>query len=350
VFGRSGRDFAYLGVVPLSVPFGTPVTIPTASLPETTAGVPYSNANYAQYYKFAVNKRKDHLYGLTIDTPITDSLSVVATGYYEDKSGYGVSPEAYATSLASYNAERLVVAGLTAPRGLQYGLSVPGRHPQGRQQPDRLRTWASTPSPPGSGWRRTTITAPRRATTWRAAIRTGRRCSTSRCTCSATTSRRETPSSYFVKDTISLLDDRLKVDLGVKALDIDYQITGYRNPGDYIASRQPTIKKTWKDRFLPQVGAGVLGDLPRADLRLLFGEHGPAPRRRRRVRGRQPQSAGAGRRNCQELGDRGIAPTGRRSTPRWSATRPRSTTGCSRSPRSCRARRPPRPSSRTSAR
>jgi iron complex outermembrane receptor protein len=94
--------------VPLSTPFGTAAT--SASLPETTAGVPYSNSNYAQYYKFAVNSRQDHLYGLTLNTPITDAIDVTTTGYYEDKEGYGVSPEAYATSLASYNAERLIVA------------------------------------------------------------------------------------------------------------------------------------------------------------------------------------------------------------------------------------------------
>jgi hypothetical protein len=120
--------------VPLSVPFGTPVTIPTASLPETTAGVPYSNANYAQYYKFAVNKRKDHLYGLTLDTPITDSLTWSPPAYYEDKSGYGVSPEAYATSLTSYNAERLIVAGLTAPQGHSIRPLGRGRHAQGRDR------------------------------------------------------------------------------------------------------------------------------------------------------------------------------------------------------------------------
>jgi iron complex outermembrane receptor protein len=56
----------------------------------------YSNANYAQYYKFAVNKRKDHLYGLTLNTPVTDAIDFTTTAYYEDKSGYGVSPEAWA--------------------------------------------------------------------------------------------------------------------------------------------------------------------------------------------------------------------------------------------------------------
>ncbi|HEX7887461.1 MAG TPA: TonB-dependent receptor, partial [Phenylobacterium sp.] len=58
----------------------------------------------------------------------------------------------------------------------------------------------------------------------------------------------------FVKDTISLLDDQLKIDVGFKGLDIDYQISGHRNPADFINSRTPTIKDNWKDYFLPQVG------------------------------------------------------------------------------------------------
>jgi len=59
----------------------------------------------------------------------------------------------------------------------------------------------------------------------------------------------------FLKDVISLVDDRLKVELGAKSTSIDYEIAGYRNPGDYIAQRQPSIEDKWEDHFLPQVGA-----------------------------------------------------------------------------------------------
>lgn len=67
-------------------------------------------------------------------------------------------------------------------------------------------------------------------------------------------STRET-TQIFVNDVISLLDDRLKLDLGFKSLSIDYQISGARNPGDYIAVRRPTIKARWEDNFLQQLGA-----------------------------------------------------------------------------------------------
>jgi iron complex outermembrane receptor protein len=255
VFGRSGRDFAYIGYVP---PSGAPGTAASSSnLPRTlingVEGPTYSNANYAQYYKFAVNKRKDHLYGLTIDTPITENLSVVATGYYEDKGGYGVSPEAYATSLTSYNNERLIVPGLTAPKGIQYGLSGVDGTRKGvtgklawevgfntlevglwLEDDDYHRTQArynvENGNPDGAPLLNEPVHLQRNYT-----------------------STRQT-TQYFVKDTLSLIDDRLKIELGFKGTDIDYEISGYRNPADYINKRQPTLKDNWKDGFLPQVG------------------------------------------------------------------------------------------------
>ena len=100
-FGRSGRYFAYLSVLP--APTG-----PLAPL-ATAPGIAYSNALFNQYYKQAINSRQDQLFGLTLASQITPDLKFTATGYYEDKQGYGVSPEAYATSLTNYNAERLIV-------------------------------------------------------------------------------------------------------------------------------------------------------------------------------------------------------------------------------------------------
>ena len=58
----------------------------------------------------------------------------------------------------------------------------------------------------------------------------------------------------FVKDMIDLFDNSFQLDVGFKALDLDYTIAGYRNPADFIARRQPTLNKVWNDNFLPQVG------------------------------------------------------------------------------------------------
>jgi iron complex outermembrane receptor protein len=243
-FGRSGRSFAYLGYVPAGL---------APAVYNGLTGPTYSNAGYAQYYKFAVNKRQDHLYGLTLNTPITDALDFTTTAYYEDKSGYGVSPEAWATSRASYEAELGKVAGLTAPKGIQYGLSgIDGT----RKGITGKVTWKVAFNTFQAGlWledddyhrtqaRYNTVNgAPDGAPLLNEPVHLQRNY----------TSTRET-TQFFLKDTLSLIDDTLKVELGFKSTDIDYKISGYRNPNDYINQRQPTLKDNWKDNFLPQVG------------------------------------------------------------------------------------------------
>lgn len=253
IFGRSGREFAYLGYIPVPGAFGTPAT--ATSLPITSATAPpYSNAAYNQYYKFAINSREDHLYALTLKAEVIENLDVSLTGYYEDKEGYGVSPEAYATSLTSYNNERLIVAGLTAPRGIQYGLStIDGT----RKGVSGNVTWRwSIHTVQAGAWyedddyhrtqQRYNVENghPDGAPLFNEPVHLQRNY----------TSNRKT-TQIFVKDTISLLDDALKLDVGFKGLDIDYEISGFRNPADFINRRQPTITDGWKDLFLPQVGA-----------------------------------------------------------------------------------------------
>lgn len=240
-FGRSGRDFAYLGYVP--------------ELAETTAGVKYSNALYNQYYKFAANSRTDHLYGLNLELPFGDDVDVSATAYYERKGGYGVSPEAYATSLAAYQAEAALYPELVAPRGVQYGLSTI----------DGIRKGVTAKA----DWRlgeRHTLSAgvwyeddlyhrtqrrynvadgdPDGAVLWDEVVHYQRDYTSSRRTRQA-----------FVRDSVSLLDGRLRVEAGFKATDIDYAIWGHRNAADYIALRRPHLGAGWSDGFLPQLGA-----------------------------------------------------------------------------------------------
>jgi iron complex outermembrane receptor protein len=239
-FGRSGRGFAYLSTVPV--------------LAQTTPGVVFSNGLYNQYYKQAINSRSDYLYGLTGVVPLGDNITLSATGYYEDKMGYGVSPEAYATSLTSHRAEVAIIPGLFAPRGLQYGLSTIGGHRSGittaAEWKVSIHTFAAGFWYENDGYHRTQqrfnqvngdpdgtplLTEPVHLQRNFISTRNSRQ--------------------YFVKDTIALAGGRLKVDLGFKGLILDYNIRGFRNPADFIALRQPSISKTWKDGFLPQVGA-----------------------------------------------------------------------------------------------
>jgi iron complex outermembrane recepter protein len=251
IFGRSGRSFAYLDYVPTPGPVGSTAT-PT-SLPATVAGIPFSNTAYNQYFKQAINSRTDTLIHANVSAPLSDSFRLEAIAYYEDKEGYGVSPEAYATSLTSYNNQRLIVPGLTAPRGLQYGLSTVEGERSGLvgravwelgahtltggfwiETDDYRRTQARYNQAGGSPDGEPLLNEP---------VHLQR----------DYVSTRETQ-QLFIQDVISLLDGRLKLELGVKALDIDYEISGFRNPADYINRRQPRITDRWKDRFLPNVG------------------------------------------------------------------------------------------------
>ena len=241
LFGRSGRSFGYLGTVPTLAPLASAPT------------VVYSNAGHNQYYLQAINVRTDYLYALTANVEMTDSLNLSMIGYYEDKDGYGVSPEAYATSLASHNAQRNIIPGLFEPRGLQYGLSTVAGERTGfvlsanhvigkntlqaglwKEKDEYLRTQARYNQVNGDPNGTPLLNEP---------VHLQR----------VYTSTRDTLQLY-VKDTISWVDDRLRLELGVKSLDIDYELSGYRNPADYIARRQPRLTDTYRDNFLPQVG------------------------------------------------------------------------------------------------
>lgn len=239
-FGRSGRDFAYLGYVP--------------DLPETTPGVRYSNPLYDQYYKFAVNSRTDHLYGLTLNLPLGDDLDVHSTAYYENKGGYGVSPESYATSLASHNAEAALYPELANPRGLQYGRSGISGIRKGITSSVDWRLGDIQTLSAGFWYeddeyhrtqRRYNVADgnPDGAVLYDEVVHYQRDYTSTRRT-----------RQFFLRDTLSLLEDRLRLDVGFKATDIDYAIFGYRNVADYLNLRRPRLTDNWTDHFLPQVG------------------------------------------------------------------------------------------------
>jgi iron complex outermembrane receptor protein len=239
IFGRKGRYFGYLGYVP--------------DLPETTAGIKYSNTAYNQYYQQAINARTDTLYSLSTALEPMAGLKVAVTGYYEDKKGYGVSPEAYATSLASYNAERLILPGLFAPKGLQYGLSGIDGIRKGVSGSVAFKSSLNTVEVAAwvekDDYHRTQNRYNQEGGNPAGAPLMNEPVHRQRDYKSITDTLQ-----LSLKDTLSLAENRLKLEFGLKALDIDYTISGVRNPGDYIALRAPTIKANWNDYFLPQVG------------------------------------------------------------------------------------------------
>jgi len=117
-YGRKGRYFGYLKTVP--------------DLPETVAGIKYSNVGYTDYYYYAINSRTDALYNLSGTFHLGDNLTLESGAYYDDKEGYGASFAGYAAVLGIYNTQVAAgVSGLTAPRGVQYGISYIDGHRKG---------------------------------------------------------------------------------------------------------------------------------------------------------------------------------------------------------------------------
>ncbi|WP_324745662.1 TonB-dependent receptor [Pseudomonas veronii] len=237
-FGRSGRYFAYLDNLP--------------DLPETVPGVRYSNTHYNQFYKQAVNQRRDTLYSLGGQFEIRPDLLNYTTLYYEAKKGFGVSPEAYATSLALHNAES-TVDGLFTPRGVQYGLSSLSGHrfggrtgvqwDIGQHQID-TGVWAETDVFNRQQARyNLTDGSPAGEPLFNEPVHLQGDFSSTRNSL-----------QYHLKDTWTLLDDRLRLQFGFKSLNLKYRIEGYRNAGDYINNRQPRLATQWNDAFLPQAG------------------------------------------------------------------------------------------------
>lgn len=251
--GRTGRDRAYVGTVP-DLGVGPDVV--------------FQDSGYTQYYIDRVNIREDLLVGVSFGTDLTEDLDLRVVGYYEDKDGFGVSPDSYSNTLGNY--EEQLAAGvesvfnlpLAAPRGVQYGLSTVGGDRKGitagiewqvnnhrievggwfeeetynRQQ---LRLNKEGGNPAGAvlfdevAYYRRDYTSDREFT------------------------------QYYVKDTIELLDGRMRLEAGVKGLFLSYGLSGFRDFDDYSRSvgGTPTIgfgpqviRQDFDEAFLPNIG------------------------------------------------------------------------------------------------
>ena len=252
VGGKSGRDRGYISVVPNTTPGFAPVA----------GGPAYSNANYAYTNTLAINVRDDKLYGGTVHAGIADGVWAEATAYYEDKGGYGVSPDTYANSLLQYQRQTAAGIALFAPKGTQYGLSTVGGERYGLTT--KLHWEIGAHALEAGLWGEvdiynrtqarynTTDGRPDGAPLLNELVYLRR----------DYTSKRNT-TQLFVKDTISLADDRLVLNVGIKGLILDYQQRGYRDFDDYyrtvggvgVAGWGPQFNTaSYKDLFLPMAG------------------------------------------------------------------------------------------------
>ena len=249
VGGATGRDRGYIAVVPNTTPGFAPVA----------GGPAYSNANYAYTNTLAINVRDDKLYGGTVHAGIADGVWAEATAYYEDKGGYGVSPDTYANSLPIYQRQTLAGIALTAPRGTQYGLSTVGGERYGLTTKLHWEfgahaleagVWGEVDSYNRTQARyNTTDGSPASAPNLNELVYVRRDYQSERNTTQA-----------FIRDRISLADDRLVFDLGIKALYIDYRHSGYRDFNDYYRNAGTTAAPRWVAGWGPQTNRADYSD------------------------------------------------------------------------------------------
>ena len=229
----------------------------------------YTYSAITNWYQDRINVRTDSLYGLTFYTPIGDDASITATAYHEDKDGWGSSPEAYgdpnsATSLyGRYLRQSQAGLAVTAPRGVAFGVTNVGGARNGVVVKGEYEI-ANHTLEAGVWFEDDDYSRFTRRVNHEGGIQTGRILLNEVVYFwRQYESTRET-TQLFVKDTISLLDDKLNVEVGVKSLKVDYSIDGYRGFNDFylvssgagVAGFGPQfIEETYEDNFLPMVGA-----------------------------------------------------------------------------------------------
>ena len=214
------------------------------------------------WYLDRVNIRQDSLYGGTFATNVGDNFDLEVTAYYEDKDGYGVSPESYSSVNARYEAQLAAVLPVTAPRGTAFGVSGVGGHRKGVVASGTLEV-ANHTITAGAWTELDDYTRSQQRLNHVGGIQSGavlydevnyfRR---------LYNSERESL-QLFIKDSISLLDDRMTLEVGVKSLRIDYALDGFRDYNDYYRTvagvsvpgwGPQMVSETFEDNFLPMVG------------------------------------------------------------------------------------------------
>ena len=252
--GQCGRNFALIENVPNTTPGFAPLA--------TAPGVYYSNAAYTAVYNLAINVRKDKLYGATFHAGIADGVWAESTLYWEDKDGYGVSPDGYANSLGRYTPQAQAGLPVVAPKGVQYGLSGVGGdrygitsklHWEMGANTVEAGVWAEVDKYHRTQARYNTVGgAPDGAPNLDELVYLRRDYRTKRDTL-----------QIFLKDTLKLADDRFIIDVGFKGLNLDYVHNGYREFDDFyrvvggvgVPGYGPQINTAhYSDFFLPMAG------------------------------------------------------------------------------------------------
>ena len=221
---------------------------------------PIQTGSCTSYFQDRINIRQDSLYSLSFETDLFEGFSTVATAYFEDKDGFGVSPDGYSNTLGRYKDQIEVGLDVTHPRGVQYGISTVGGERTGLVLGFE---WAlDNHTLEFGGWVEEDVYD-----------RTQQRLNNTNGSADGRvlfdevayfrrdyTATRDT-TQFYVKDTISLMDDRLALEVGLKLLEIDYELDGYRDFADYAIR----VDGPGGDDTLPGYGPQVVGETYSSD-------------------------------------------------------------------------------------
>ena len=258
LYETRGREYGYLGAVPESCISPRPGVYDfngDGVINGSDFTPVFTQDSCMEYYEDRINIRDDTLYSLKGGLPIGETIKLEATAYYEDKDGYGVSPDAYSTTLGIYNRQRAAGLDVVHPRGVQYGLSGVGGIRKGLVAG---LTWEVANHTIEAGfwtekdeYHRTQLRLNKTGGTadgeviWDEVAYYRRDYDSQRDT-----------RQYYLKDTVRLLDDKLALELGLKLLDIDYALDGYRDFKDYEVLKSPvSIRASYESDPLPMIGA-----------------------------------------------------------------------------------------------
>lgn len=219
----------------------------------------FTGSNCTRYFEDRINIRDDKLYSLGFGTYLTDDIQFNTTAYFEDKDGYGVSPDSYSNSLGIYTDQ--IAAGLDVvhPRGVQYGLSTVGGEREGLTA--GLTWFIGNHKVEFGGWieedtyNRTqarynkTGGSADGAVIWDEVAYLRRNYTAVRDT-----------TQLYLKDNFSMMDDDLVLEVGFKSLSVDYSLDGYRDYNDYEINGVPgygpqSVTADYSNNFLPMFGA-----------------------------------------------------------------------------------------------
>lgn len=298
--GLSGRECGYSATLP-------PGTLGNV-LFYNTPGYTYDTTGW---YMDRINVRTDSLYGATFFTPIGEAAELTITAYHEDKNGWGSSPETYGalnaagtaptsrTSLIGrYIDQRAVGMPVTAPRGTAFGLTSLGGVRNGVVAKGEYKIANHTLE--GGIWlEKDDYSRFTRRVNHEGGNQAGRILYNEISYYWRQFDSQRDTLQLFVKDTISLMDDKLKLELGVKSLKVDYALQGHRNFNDYyrvvggvaIPGWGPqSVGETYEDNFLPMVG-GVYSITPNDQVFASYSQNYALPRGTDDIFGVAPQNS-----------------------------------------------------------